>query len=63
MTLREARENARYTKRAVAKELHIAEQTVFNWEKGKSNPDVAQFVALCKLYEVKPDDVLSSFCR
>lgn len=61
MTLKEARESARYTKRAVAKKLNITEQTLLNWEKGKSKPDVAQFVYLCKIYGVSADDVLQSF--
>lgn len=62
MTLQEAREQARFTKRAAAKEMKISEQTLFNWEKGKSNPDIAQFVKLCKIYGVSVDDVLISFC-
>ena len=62
MTLTAARENARYSKRAVAKALNVSEQTLYNWEQRKSSPDVAQYVTLCKLYGIGFNDALDFFC-
>ena len=58
MTMEEARVKARYTKRAVARELNVSEQTIYNWEKGKRLPDAKQFAQMCKMYGCSWADII-----
>ena len=58
MTLNEARQNARYTKRDVAKALEVTEQTIYKWEKGATVPNVKQFCKMCNLYGCAWSDII-----
>ncbi|MBQ6264496.1 MAG: helix-turn-helix transcriptional regulator [Clostridia bacterium] len=57
MTLKEARENARYTKRAAAKIIGVSENTIYKWEQGKTTPNVKQYLKLCKIYDCQLSDI------
>lgn len=57
LTLEQARRLNMFSRCHVAKELGVAEATIYRWEKGKSAPDIAQFQKLCKLYNLKMDDI------
>lgn len=47
--------NAELTQEDVAKTMHVAKQTIGNWEKGKVVPKPAQFEMLCKIYRAPVD--------
>lgn len=56
--LNAARVNAGLTQEDVAKRLGKSKNTVVNWEKGKSAPDIETGKALAKLYGVSVDDLI-----
>ena len=41
---RQAREGRGLTQEALAEELHVSRQTVSNWERGKTLPDIQSLV-------------------
>lgn len=55
VSLAAARVNVEMTQEDVAKTMHVAKQTVGNWEKGKVVPKPAQFEMLCKIYRAPVD--------
>lgn len=55
ISLAAARVNAGLTQENVAKALHISKQTVVNWEKGISEPNISQGRALSELYKMPLD--------
>ena len=55
LTLKGARANAGLTQADVAKALGVSTNTVHNWEKGASFPDIQQCNQLCELYGVDLD--------
>ena len=57
ISLKAARVNANLTQEDVAKQLHKGKQTITNWENGYTTIDTANFMALCSLYRVNPDDI------
>ena len=52
LTLRGARVNKGLTQVSVAKHLGVSPNTVHNWEKGVSFPNIIQCGQLCELYGV-----------
>ena len=58
ITLRAARANVAMTQREVAKQLGVTVDTVGNWERGKSFPDVLQIRKIENVYHVKYDDII-----
>lgn len=52
ISLAAARVNANLTQDDVAKALHVAKQTVVNWEKGFSEPSISQGRELSELYKM-----------
>lgn len=57
MTLKAARVNAGYTMDEAAQKLCISRNTLWNWEHGKSFPDVRDAVKICDLYGKRYDDI------
>lgn len=57
ISLAAARVNARLTQEQVAKKLHIAKQTIVNWERGKTEPTVSQARQLSELYQINLDNI------
>lgn len=57
ITLKAARVNAGMSQREVAEELHVAQTTVRNWENGKTDPKLGQFMKMCSLYKVSSDSI------
>lgn len=55
ITLAAARVNAGMTQEDVAKEMQVSKQTIVNWEKGKTSPDVLQARRLSNLYRIPLD--------
>lgn len=52
ISLAAARVNAGLSQDDVSKELHVAKQTIVNWENGKSEPSISQGRALSELYKM-----------
>lgn len=61
ITLKAARVNAGYTQRQVAQKLKVSKDTVSNWERGKSFPDVLILQEIENLYGVSYKDII--FCH
>lgn len=58
--LKEARVNKGLKQHDVAEILGIKPNTISNWEKGRTEPDIDTFVKLCNIYEIDCARVLSS---
>lgn len=57
-SLRAARVNANLTQSDVARELKMSKNTIVNYEKGRSVPDIETGKALAKLYGMSVDDII-----
>ena len=55
MTIAAARVNAGYKQGAAARLIGVSQQTLRNWEKGKTIPNQMHIEAMCKLYGVTYD--------
>ena len=58
LTLKAARVNVGLTQEEVAKSLKKSKNTIVNYEKGKSSPDIETGKALASLYGVSVDDLI-----
>ncbi|MGX5376754.1 helix-turn-helix domain-containing protein [Ligilactobacillus sp. LYQ135] len=56
--LEEKRENLCFTQKEVADILHVSRQTVSNWERDVSYPDLESLVSLSDLYHISVDCLL-----
>ena len=57
ITLKAARVNANLTQSEVAKLLRKNKQTIVNWENGKTPIDLGNLSLLCKLYNIKEENI------
>lgn len=57
ISLAAARVNAGMTQGMVAKKLHVSNQTVINWEKGKVIPNFATLQTLSRLYGIPVNNI------
>lgn len=57
-TLRELRTERNMTQEFVAESLGVSRQAVSKWENGSSEPSTSNLVAIAKLYEVLPEELL-----
>jgi DNA-binding XRE family transcriptional regulator len=58
MTIRELRERAGLTQFELAVAIDVTATTVFNWEKGRSEPRASQVRAMAKLFNVSMDVIV-----
>ena len=56
---RKAREQAGIKAERAAAELDVSITTLFNWERGDTNPDADKVKAMATLYRVSPDYLLA----
>lgn len=56
---RKAREQAGIKAERAASELGVSITTLFNWERGDTNPDADKVKAMAALYRVSPDYLLA----
>lgn len=56
--LEQERKNLCFTQKQVANILHVSRQTVSNWERNVSSPDLESLVSLSDLYHVSVDNLL-----
>ena len=57
--LEEERESYHFTQKEVADILHVSRQTVSNWERDVSYPDLESLVYLSGLYHISVDQLLN----
>ncbi len=58
MTLRAARVNKGLSQKEAAEQLGVSKDTIGNWEKGKTYPDVQQLKKIEALYDIKYHDII-----
>lgn len=58
VNLKAARINVNLGQKEAASALGIAPETLANWERGKSFPNVPQITKIEELYHVKYDDII-----
>ncbi len=59
-SLKEYRVNAKMTQEFVAQSLGVSRQAVSKWESGTSDPSTTNLIALAKLYQVSPEEIIRS---
>lgn len=52
------RKQAGITQEQIAEKIGVSRQAVVNWEKGESNPDIDNCIALADLYHISLDDLV-----
>ena len=57
-TLKELRTERNMTQEFVAESLGVSRQAVSKWENGTSEPSTSNLVAIAKLYETSPEELL-----
>lgn len=57
-TLKELRTERNMTQEFVAESLEVSRQAVSKWENGTSEPSTANLIAIAKLYETDPEELL-----
>ena len=53
-----ARKMANLTQKELAEKCGVSEATVFNWEKGKSYPNVNHVEKICQAVGLQYDDII-----
>lgn len=62
-SIQKAREDAGMTQQMVADRLNVSRSALANWEQGRRNIYIEQFVKLCEIYSVNPDSLLIDLRR
>ena len=57
-TLKELRTGRNMTQEFVAESLGVSRQAVSKWENGSSEPSTSNLIAIAKLYETPPEELL-----
>ncbi len=57
--LLELRKNKGLSQEEVAEKLNVTRQTVSKWETNQSNPDFDKIAAICELYSISADELLT----
>ena len=52
------RKEAKMTQQQLAERLHVSFQAVSKWESGQSDPSTTNLMALAKLFQVTPEELL-----
>lgn len=58
ITMAAARVNARLTQDEASKALHVTKQTLVNWEKGITQPKIAQAEQMSHLYGIPYQNII-----
>lgn len=58
--LKSYRMERKMTQEFVAESLGVSRQAVSKWEQGKSDPSTSNLLALAKLYQIPPEDLLKN---
>jgi len=57
-TLKELRTERNMTQEFVAESLGVSRQAVSKWENGTSEPSTSNLIAIAKLYDIPPEELL-----
>lgn len=57
LTLKQARQRKKLTLKSVSEYIGVIPNTLWNWEAGKTAPDVDKFADLLEIYGVRFEDV------
>lgn len=58
--LKENRVRCNMTQEFVAEQLGVSRQAVSKWENGTSDPNTSNLIALSKLYDISPEELLKN---
>ena len=61
--LKENRIRCQMTQEFVAETLGVSRQSVSKWENGSSDPNTSNLIALAKLYNISPEELLECATR
>lgn len=56
--LKELRIESGKTQKQLAQELETTDDSIFSWEKGRSQPSIEMICALCRIFQVSADYLL-----
>ncbi len=56
-TIRQLREERGWSQQDLAQQADVSVSTVFNWERGRHEPRLAQFAQLAKLFKVPIEQI------
>ena len=56
--LKQHRLNCKMTQEFVAETLGVSRQAVSKWEKGQSDPSTTNLIALAKIFDITPEEML-----
>ena len=56
--LKELRKEHSLTQKSLAKELDTTDDCIYSWEKGRSEPSIAELIMLANYFEVSLDYLL-----
>ena len=59
--LKELRKESGLTQMELARKLNVKQNTISNWENGKSKPDIIMTTKLAEVLGVTTDEVISCF--
>lgn len=59
MNIKRLRVNKKITQEELADLLYVSKQAVSKWEKGINLPDIERMEKICKLFNIKIDELLS----
>ncbi len=62
-TIKELRVSRNMTQEFVAESLGVSRQAVSKWENGTSEPTTSNLVALAKLFETEPEELLKKLIK
>ncbi len=57
ISLKSARVNSKLTQEEAAKKIGVSKNTLLNWERGKSFPDVIKIRMIEKVYNISYNDI------
>lgn len=58
ITLKAARVNSKLNQSEAAKMLGVSSKTLWNWENGKSFPNIKMIQKIEKIYKINYDDII-----
>ena len=56
--LRELRSECGFTQKGLAEQLNTTSDSIYSWEKGRSEPSIAMICKLCHILDVSADYLL-----
>lgn len=61
--LRDTRRGRSLSMRKAAEEAGLNKDTLWGWEAGRHRPQHTSFLAICKVYEISPSEIIREMTR